>query len=122
MGLACRSIKQDAAQRSRSELQPGSIGRMGLGSRHPILAPFGLLCFGPIKLPVSTVSIVTCCRQVTAGWRWTKKILETHRDLPIIQKIGKFFKGHSKTEGTLLLENIFSSLNENTIVINSISI
>lgn len=52
----------------------------------------------------------------------TKKILETHRDLPIIQKIGKFFKGHSKTEGTLLLENILSSLNENTIAINSMSV
>ena len=67
MGLACRSIKQDAAQRSYNELQPGSIVRMGLGSRHPILAPFGLLRFGAIELPVSSVSIIKCCRQVTAG-------------------------------------------------------
>jgi hypothetical protein len=31
---------------------------MGLGSRHPILAPFGLLRFGAIELPVSSVSII----------------------------------------------------------------
>jgi hypothetical protein len=38
-----------------------------VGSRHPILAPFGLLRFGAIELPVSSVRIITCCRQVTAG-------------------------------------------------------
>jgi hypothetical protein len=44
-----------------------------VGSRHPILAPFGLLCFSPIELPVSSVSVITCCRQVTAGGGGGKK-------------------------------------------------
>ncbi len=44
-----------------------------------------------------------------------KKILETHRDLLVIQKIGQFFKCHNKTEGTLLLENIFFTLENNPL-------
>lgn len=36
--------------------------------------------------------------------------LAEQRDFPIIQKIGQFFKRHNKTEGTLLLENILSTL------------
>lgn len=52
----------------------------------------------------------------------TANILNKHRDLSIIQKIGQFFKRHNKTEGTLLLDNIFSMLNENNISINSRSV
>lgn len=40
----------------------------------------------------------------------TTNILGKHRDTTIIQKIGQFFKRHNKTEGTLLLENIVSTL------------
>ena len=36
--------------------------------------------------------------------------LAEQRDFPIIQKIGQFFKRHNKSEGTLLLENILSTL------------
>ena len=45
----------------------------------------------------------------------TANILNKHRDITIIQKIGKFFKRHNKTEGTLLLENIFSMLENNPV-------
>ncbi|MGC1854905.1 MAG: hypothetical protein WA659_05995 [Candidatus Aquirickettsiella sp.] len=47
----------------------------------------------------------------------TNDILNKHRDISIIQKIGQFFKRHNKTEGTLLLENIVSTLNENNTMI-----
>ncbi|WP_342147135.1 hypothetical protein [Rickettsiella endosymbiont of Aleochara curtula] len=43
----------------------------------------------------------------------TSDILRKHRDTTIIQKIGHFFKRHNKTEGTLLLKNIFSALENN---------
>lgn len=52
----------------------------------------------------------------------TTNILNKHRDISIIQKIGQFFKHHNKTEGTLLLENIFSTLNENNTTRNTLSI
>lgn len=48
-------------------------------------------------------------------------ILHKHRDTTIIQKIGHFFKRHNKTEGTLLLKNIFSTL-ENNSVRNTLSV
>lgn len=51
----------------------------------------------------------------------TTNILGKHRDKPFIQKIGQFFKRHHKTEGTLLLENIFSML-ENNPVRNTLSV
>ncbi len=44
-------------------------------------------------------------------------ILNQHRDTSFIQKIGQFFKRHNKTEGTFLLENIVSTLNENNTMI-----
>jgi hypothetical protein len=48
--------------------------------------------------------------------------LAQHRDFSIIQKIGQFFKRHNKTEGTLLVETIFSTLNENITARNTLSI
>lgn len=48
--------------------------------------------------------------------------LGEHRDCSIITKIGFFFKGHNKTEGTLLLKNILSKLNENNTKVNTMSV
>ncbi|MEN9448600.1 MAG: hypothetical protein RJA25_1890 [Bacteroidota bacterium] len=51
----------------------------------------------------------------------TANILNKHRDITIIQRIGQFFKCHNKTKGTLLLENILSTL-ENDLLRNSLSV